>query len=179
MQTVREKARLYYNNAPIAEDVIQEFESLQTFENIFEKELLKAQLERTEEKLKHEELNVDYDFEVKVTAYESLNHLNDNNTFEDRLKSYKDTNLRLFQQHLNEKATEKNEKMRAEILKINPTVSWFRKASRSNSKAKEFAVNAALFPLNDAVIVQSSTDAFRCPKLSITFVVNDYISQLQ
>lgn len=150
--------------------------SIQTFDNIFEKEILKAQLERTEMKLKQEELHVNYNFDIKVTGYESLNHLNDNNRFEDRLKSYKDKNLRLFQQHLNEKAAEKNEKMRTEI---NRPVTWFRKACHSISKAHKSAVNAALFPLIDAVIVQSSTDAFSCQKESITFVVNDYICQLQ
>lgn len=129
--------------------------------------------------LKEDEFHFNYDFEIKVTGYESLNHLNDHNRFEDSLKSCKEKNLRLFQQHLNEIATENNEKMRSEIFQIVQPVTWFRKACRSNLKEHEFAVNAALFPLIDAVHVQSATDAFSCQKHSITFVVNDYICQLQ
>lgn len=153
--------------------------SLETFDCIFEKEILKSQIERTEMKLKHVNFDVNFDFDVKATGYESLNHLNDNNGFEDRFKSYKDKSLRLFLQHLKEKSTEKQEQMISEILNIVLPVPWFRKTCKSNCKAYEFAVNAALFPLIHAVNVKSAIDVFSCQNESITFVVNEYIFQLQ
>lgn len=126
-------------------------------------------------KSKLEELCAYGDFDIQVTGYVSLNHLDDTNRFEDSLKSYNDKNLRRFQQYLNIKATENREKMRSEIVR---PVTWFRKACRNN-EADEFAVNAALFPLIDAVNVQTSIETFSCKSASITFVVNDYINQLQ